>query len=172
MRAGCPVGDTIPRSGPRRRRDHREWPGITPGGVRPRYFGGVVKDLDSLPPYDWNLLDRYWTASLLFLALGVAVFAPWWAFGRVVAPLDVLTELYEPWADDNRSVEVYNHFTCDAVIEFLIYQPLFLSLSAISRSSVRFFSANPPTWRSARALKSENAPGVTYIMSVSEPSFL
>lgn len=62
------------------------------------------------------------------LAIGCVVllvaltFSPWWARDRVFAPMDVLYELYEPWAEGSQEVQVHNHFTSDAVRGFLTSQ--------------------------------------------------
>ena len=58
-----------------------------------------------------------------FIVLLVAVgFLPWWGFGRVLAPLDILNELYEPWAAGDTEVNVHNHFTTNSVTQFLLYR--------------------------------------------------
>ncbi len=54
---------------------------------------------------------------VLLLAL---TFAPWWAGDRVFAPMDILYELFEPWAEGSKEVKVHNHFTVDAVRGYLI----------------------------------------------------
>ncbi len=55
----------------------------------------------------------------LLLLVGLT-FAPWWAGDRVFAPMDILHEMYEPWAEGDQDVEVHNHFTSDAIRGFLI----------------------------------------------------
>jgi hypothetical protein len=57
----------------------------------------------------------------LFCLLVMAAFAPWWIGSRVFAPLDILNELYEPWSAGNQTPQVHNHFTSDAVSQYLIY---------------------------------------------------
>lgn len=56
---------------------------------------------------------------MLLVAL---TFSPWWAGDRVFAPMDILYELFEPWAEGSQEVQVHNHFTLDAVRGFLIPQ--------------------------------------------------
>jgi hypothetical protein len=60
----------------------------------------------------------------LFVLLLALTFAPWWAGGSVFAPMDTLYELYEPWAEGDREVEVHNHFTVDAVLQYIGYREI------------------------------------------------
>ncbi len=66
-----------------------------------------------------------WTARclplLVFVAVTVALFSPWWHQGKVLAPLDIVTNLYEPWADPAQPVDVKNHFAGDAPTQYLLY---------------------------------------------------
>jgi hypothetical protein len=54
---------------------------------------------------------------MLLVAL---TFAPWWAGDRVFAPMDILYELFEPWAEGSQEVDVHNHFTVDAIRGFMV----------------------------------------------------
>jgi hypothetical protein len=56
-------------------------------------------------------------SALIFLIL--LVFAPWWAGGRLFAPLDLLGGLYEPWHDAAAEVQVKNHFTSDGLTQYI-----------------------------------------------------
>lgn len=67
-----------------------------------------------------------------FLVAGL-LFLPGLVRGKVLAPLDILTELCEPWASEGRhagvpvaqrDIRVHNHFTSDAVSQYLIYRQL------------------------------------------------
>lgn len=49
-------------------------------------------------------------------------FSPWWAGGRVLAPLDVLNEMMQPWRGASESPEVKNHFVSDSVNQYLGYR--------------------------------------------------
>lgn len=51
-------------------------------------------------------------------------FSPWWAAGRVLAPLDVMHELMEPWRAGDDQVAVKNHFVVDAIHNYLVYRLL------------------------------------------------
>ena len=37
---------------------------------------------------------------LAIFAIGGLLFMPWWKDGKVCAPLDIVTNLYEPWAEN------------------------------------------------------------------------
>ena len=58
-------------------------------------------------------------AILIFLAAGF--FAPWWAGSKVLAPLDLVDQLYEPWAAGVTDVHVQNESLSDAVEQYLVY---------------------------------------------------
>jgi hypothetical protein len=62
--------------------------------------------------------DSLAVGCLVFLL--ALTFAPWWAGDRVFAPMDILYEMFEPWAEGSKEVEVHNHFTVDAIRGFLI----------------------------------------------------
>jgi hypothetical protein len=57
-------------------------------------------------------------------ALVLLAFSPWWAGGRIIAPLDVLHELFAPWTDGAAHPDVHNHFTSDAVTQYVVYRRL------------------------------------------------
>jgi hypothetical protein len=57
-------------------------------------------------------------------ALVLLAFSPWWAGGRIIAPLDVLHELFEPWNGGAAHPDVHNHFTSDAVTQYVVYRRL------------------------------------------------
>jgi hypothetical protein len=64
-------------------------------------------------------------AVIAFLAILLIAFSPWWAGGKVFAPLDITYELYEPFAGGDTDVDVKNHFTTDAVTQYLEYRWVF-----------------------------------------------
>jgi hypothetical protein len=68
-----------------------------------------------------GLLDRDGVAVAVVVLLALLAFAPWWAGGRVFAPLDLLDETYAPWAGPGVTGEVHNHFTSDAVTQYLVH---------------------------------------------------
>ena len=59
---------------------------------------------------------------LAIFAIGGLLFMPWWKDGKVCAPLDIVTNLYEPWADTNKPVEVHNHNSTDNTEHYLLYR--------------------------------------------------
>lgn len=70
--------------------------------------------------------NRGFGSGLLFLLVVLApLFSPWIFSGRVLAPLDILTELYQPWRANKGTPEVHNHFVTDAVTQYLPYRLLF-----------------------------------------------
>lgn len=59
------------------------------------------------------------SATLMFVLLW---FFPWWGMGRVLAPLDILSDLLKPWRDGKTEVQVHNHFPSDAITQYLPYR--------------------------------------------------
>lgn len=72
-----------------------------------------------------HLKLRFCTKRLLpwlfFLPVVMGIFSPWWYQGKVLAPLDIITNLYAPWADPEQPVQVRNHFATDATEQYLLY---------------------------------------------------
>ncbi len=72
-------------------------------------------------------LKTFWDAGgrilplLIFVAVVLVLFRPWWQHGQVCAPLDIITNLYEPWANTHQPVRVKNHYATDAVEQYLLY---------------------------------------------------
>jgi hypothetical protein len=58
---------------------------------------------------------------LLLAAVVAGFFSPVWLRGQRCAPLDIPLNLYEPWADVSRPVEVHNHFVTDAPQQYFPY---------------------------------------------------
>jgi hypothetical protein len=71
-----------------------------------------------------GILDTDLAAVLSLLFLVFLAFAPWWAGGRLFAPLDLLDGLYEPWHDGAARVNVKNHFTSDGITQYVIYHKI------------------------------------------------
>lgn len=59
---------------------------------------------------------------LVPLVLVLAWFSPWWAQGKVMAPFDILPGLYEPWKTGDAPPEIHNHFSQDAVNQYVPYR--------------------------------------------------
>lgn len=59
---------------------------------------------------------------IAILAVCLLLFMPWWKEGKVCAPLDIVTNLYEPWADSTKPVNVHNHNSTDNVEHYLLYR--------------------------------------------------
>ena len=47
---------------------------------------------------------------------------PWWKDGKVCAPLDIATNLYEPWGRADLPVNVHNHNSTDTTEHYLLYR--------------------------------------------------
>jgi len=50
------------------------------------------------------------------------MFSPWLLGGRVLAPLDIVEEMYLPWRGDRSQPSVHNHAVSDAVTQYLPYR--------------------------------------------------
>ncbi|MFW6201531.1 MAG: hypothetical protein ACOC8B_03070 [Gemmatimonadota bacterium] len=86
----------------------------------------LIDDLPALPVARRNStqhpLDTDAAAIVVLVLLVLLAFSPWWAGGRLFAPLDIVHELYEPWNAGDPQVDVHNHFTSDAVTQYLVYR--------------------------------------------------
>src|SRR5262245_29979947 len=80
------------------------------------------REVDQQPPRGRTAICM---AAAGLALLVILAFAPWWAAGKVFAPLDITQELYEPWAGGDSRVQVHNHFTSDAVTQYLEYRWVF-----------------------------------------------
>lgn len=59
--------------------------------------------------------------SLILLLAGV-LFTPWLFGGRVLAPFDIVHEMFLPWRGDVTVPQVNNHFVSDAVTQYIPYR--------------------------------------------------
>lgn len=82
--------------------------------------GGIPTDGSRSTVIRWLDTDRGAVALILLLAL--LAFSPWWATGRILAPLDVLHEAFAPWRSADAPVTLHNHFTSDAVTQYVVYR--------------------------------------------------
>lgn len=58
----------------------------------------------------------------IIIILSVAgLFSPYWLRGKICAPLDIVTNLYAPWADVAEQVDVQNHYVTDSPEQYLLY---------------------------------------------------
>ncbi|MCW1885147.1 hypothetical protein OKA04_10445 [Luteolibacter flavescens] len=60
--------------------------------------------------------------ACICVAAVLAWFSPWWLGGKVLAPLDVMHEMMQPWRGTDTEVAVKNHFVVDAVDNYLTYR--------------------------------------------------
>lgn len=61
-------------------------------------------------------------ACLILVITAVAAFAPALFQGKIVAPLDITRTLLAPWNEAAAGEKPHNHFTSDAVIQYLPYR--------------------------------------------------
>lgn len=66
---------------------------------------------------------KLWLVPVAIISLlGLGMFAPWLLTGRVLAPFDIVEEIYPPWRDAQKVPLVHNHFVSDAVTQYLPYR--------------------------------------------------
>ena len=61
-------------------------------------------------------------AVVVLVVLVAAAFSPWWIGGGFFGPLDIAESFYLPWAEPGEPADVHNHFTSDAVTQYLPYR--------------------------------------------------
>jgi hypothetical protein len=60
----------------------------------------------------------------VILALGLAMFSPWFVSGRVLAPLEIVDQMYLPWRAEFMEPKTHNHYVTDAVLHYIPYRML------------------------------------------------
>jgi hypothetical protein len=71
-----------------------------------------------------RLLDTDAGAAVAILLAVLLAFSPWWLGGRIIAPLDIVHEAFSPWSDGDPQLELHNHFTSDAVTQYIVYRAI------------------------------------------------
>ncbi len=67
-------------------------------------------------------ISRHSRCILVIVGAVIIWFSPWWAGGRLLAPLDILNEMMQPWRGASEEVRVKNHTVADGVTQYLIYR--------------------------------------------------
>lgn len=66
---------------------------------------------------------KHWLVPAVIISLfGLGMFAPWLLTGRVLAPFDIVEEIYRPWRGALKAPMVHNHFVSDAATQYLPYR--------------------------------------------------
>lgn len=61
---------------------------------------------------------------LILLGIGTVCFLPFVFKGLVLAPLDIVYEMYQPWAGGTKIPQVHNHFVTDTVENFIPFRKI------------------------------------------------
>jgi hypothetical protein len=56
--------------------------------------------------------------------IGAGMFLPWVVAGKVLAPLDIVEQMYLPWRCTQTQPDVSNHYVSDAVTQYLPYRAI------------------------------------------------
>ena len=71
---------------------------------------------------DKNELSRRVIPAVFVLLVSLGLFTPWLVSGKVLAPLDIVDQMLEPWRGLQLYPSVRNHFVSDAVTQYLPYR--------------------------------------------------
>lgn len=69
-------------------------------------------------------IPRQFPALFLLIITGI-LFAPFFFANRVLAPLDIVHEMYQPWKGLEGVPKAHNHFVTDAVTQYIPYRLFF-----------------------------------------------
>lgn len=61
-------------------------------------------------------------ATALVALVAAAAFSPWIFAGKVLAPLDIVEEMFLPWRGEKTHPAVHNHFMTDVVLQHVPYR--------------------------------------------------
>jgi hypothetical protein len=68
--------------------------------------------------------SSWWLSAALLVVLSLGMFFPWFVSGRVLAPLDIVSEGYLPWRGQVTHPTMHNHFVTDTVLHYIPYRML------------------------------------------------
>jgi hypothetical protein len=60
--------------------------------------------------------------ALFLLAVVLALFLPWLTQRSILGPMDIVSELFQPWRSTASVLSVHNHFVSDAVTQYIPYR--------------------------------------------------
>lgn len=66
-----------------------------------------------------------WVPAWIIFGALLFLFSPFFLAERVLAPLDIVQELYQPWCGEKKLPRVHNHFVTDTVENFLPNRQIF-----------------------------------------------
>ena len=85
----------------------------------------MLLKMGSREPYRMRRFESTAFAIYVFCAILLCAFLPCLLERKVLAPLDIVQTVYEPWAPfdgGEKNLTVHNHFVSDAVDQYLVYQ--------------------------------------------------
>jgi len=83
-----------------------------------------INAMNRLSPMNESSYKDWLLPVAILVTFGFALFAPWLVAGKVLAPLDVVEEMFLPWRGEGMHPAVHNHYVTDAVLHYIPYRML------------------------------------------------